>query len=150
MSRVGQNRVSAPYLTVYMVISLLKIPYVHRNTCKCMVLANPTHKLSANFQCAQPCTSNSRYPVFTSLSVPRYAAVGGDARIKVIGVGGGGNNALNRMIASGLQGVEFWAVNTDAQALTNHSAPNKVQIGSELTRGLGCGGSPGECINFLG
>ena len=46
---------------------------------------------------------------------------------QVIGVGGGGNNALNRMIASGLQGVEFWAVNTDAQALANHAALNKVQ-----------------------
>jgi len=75
-------------------------------------------------------------------SMPQYTPVGGDARIKVIGVGGGGNNALNRMIASGLQGVEFWAVNTDAQALANHAALNKVQIGTELTRGLGCGGNP--------
>ncbi|MEW5316217.1 MAG: hypothetical protein WDW38_007599 [Sanguina aurantia] len=71
-----------------------------------------------------------------------YMPVGGDARIKVIGVGGGGGNALNRMINSGLQGVEFWAVNTDAQALSSHSALNKVQIGTELTRGLGCGGNP--------
>ena len=86
-------------------------------------------------------------------------AAGGDAQIKVIGVGGGGGNAINRMIASGLQvryfisryrlmiillslsvplqGVEFWAVNTDAQALENSLAMNKVQMGSELTRGLG-------------
>ena len=42
------------------------------------------------------------------------------------------------------QGVEFWAVNTDAQALANHAAPNKVQIGTELTRGLGCGGNPAQ------
>ncbi|PNH00741.1 Cell division protein FtsZ 1, chloroplastic [Tetrabaena socialis] len=71
-----------------------------------------------------------------------YIPFGGDARIKVIGCGGGGGNALNRMISSGLQGVEFWAINTDAQALAAHQALNKVQIGSELTRGLGCGGNP--------
>jgi cell division protein FtsZ len=55
-----------------------------------------------------------------------------DARIKVIGCGGGGGNALNRMIDSGLQGVEFWAVNTDAQALAHHQSPNKLQIGVEV------------------
>ncbi|KAK9832630.1 hypothetical protein WJX81_005603 [Elliptochloris bilobata] len=71
-----------------------------------------------------------------------YGPIGGDARIKVIGVGGGGNNAVNRMISSGLQGVEFWAANTDAQALENSQALNKVQMGSELTRGLGTGGKP--------
>jgi cell division protein FtsZ len=60
-----------------------------------------------------------------------------DARIKVIGCGGGGGNALNRMIDSGLQGVEFWAVNTDAQALAHHQAPNKLQIGVEVGRGWG-------------
>lgn len=70
------------------------------------------------------------------------ATSSGDARIKVIGVGGGGGNALNRMIQSNLQGVEFWAVNTDAQALAHHQASNKVQIGTEVTRGLGCGGNP--------
>lgn len=71
-----------------------------------------------------------------------YGAVGGDARIKVIGVGGGGNNAINRMIGSGLQGVEFWAANTDAQALDSSEALNKIQMGAELTRGLGTGGNP--------
>lgn len=65
-----------------------------------------------------------------------------DARIKVIGVGGGGGNAVNRMINSGLQGVEFWSVNTDAQALEAAEAPNRVQIGDRLTRGLGTGGNP--------
>lgn len=71
-----------------------------------------------------------------------YGPQGGDARIKVIGCGGGGGNAVNRMISSGLSGVEFWAVNTDAQALENHQALNKLQIGSQLTRGLGTGGKP--------
>eukprot|EP00238_Polyblepharides_amylifera_P002018 CAMPEP_0196585528 /NCGR_PEP_ID=MMETSP1081-20130531/51004_1 /TAXON_ID=36882 /ORGANISM="Pyramimonas amylifera, Strain CCMP720" /LENGTH=326 /DNA_ID=CAMNT_0041907105 /DNA_START=462 /DNA_END=1442 /DNA_ORIENTATION=- len=65
-----------------------------------------------------------------------------DARIKVIGVGGGGGNAVNRMISSGLQGVEFWAVNTDSQALDNSQAANCLQIGELLTRGLGTGGNP--------
>ncbi|MCS6813914.1 MAG: cell division protein FtsZ, partial [Cyanobacteria bacterium] len=64
------------------------------------------------------------------------------ARIKVIGVGGGGCNAVNRMIASGVSGVEFWSINTDAQALANASAAKRLQIGHKLTRGLGAGGNP--------
>ncbi len=64
------------------------------------------------------------------------------AQIKVIGVGGGGGNAVNRMIAEGIQGVEFVAVNTDAQALMLSDAPLRVRIGDKLTKGLGSGGSP--------
>ncbi|XP_008782917.2 cell division protein FtsZ homolog 1, chloroplastic-like [Phoenix dactylifera] len=64
------------------------------------------------------------------------------ARIKVVGVGGGGNNAVNRMIGSGLEGVEFYAINTDAQALLHSQAKNPLQIGELLTRGLGTGGNP--------
>ena len=64
------------------------------------------------------------------------------ANIKVIGVGGGGNNAVNRMIEHGVQGVEFIAVNTDAQALNLSKAEVKLQIGSKLTRGLGAGANP--------
>jgi cell division protein FtsZ len=64
------------------------------------------------------------------------------ARIKVLGVGGGGSNAVNRMIAEGLQGVEFVAVNTDAQALMLSHAENRVRIGDKLTKGLGSGGDP--------
>ena len=64
------------------------------------------------------------------------------ANIKVIGVGGGGGNAVNRMIASDLSGVEFWSINTDAQALTMAAAPCRLQIGQKLTRGLGAGGNP--------
>lgn len=64
------------------------------------------------------------------------------ARIKVIGVGGGGTNAVNRMIAEGIQGVEFIAVNTDAQALMLSKAPSHVRLGDKLTRGLGAGGDP--------
>lgn len=62
--------------------------------------------------------------------------------IKVIGIGGGGNNAINRMIDSGLKGVEFISVNTDAQALYLSKADKKIQIGEKLTKGLGAGANP--------
>jgi cell division protein FtsZ len=64
------------------------------------------------------------------------------ANIKVIGVGGGGNNAVNRMISSGLKGVEFISVNTDAQALQLSQTGIKIQIGTKLTKGLGAGANP--------
>jgi cell division protein FtsZ len=64
------------------------------------------------------------------------------AHIKVVGVGGGGGNAVSRMIASGLQGVEFIAINTDLQALRANRAPVKIQIGQKLTKGLGAGANP--------
>ncbi|MBW4552401.1 MAG: cell division protein FtsZ [Aphanocapsa sp. GSE-SYN-MK-11-07L] len=64
------------------------------------------------------------------------------AKIKVIGVGGGGGNAVNRMIASNVSGVEFWSLNTDSQALTQSAAPRRLQVGQKLTRGLGAGGNP--------
>ncbi len=64
------------------------------------------------------------------------------ARIKVIGVGGGGCNAVDRMIAEGIQGIEFIAVNTDGQALNLSKAPTRVRIGDKSTRGLGAGGDP--------
>ncbi len=64
------------------------------------------------------------------------------ADIKVIGVGGGGTNAVNRMITEGMHGVNFIAINTDAQALVHSLAPIKIRIGDKLTRGLGAGGDP--------
>ena len=64
------------------------------------------------------------------------------ARIKVVGVGGGGCNAVNRMIEEGMQGIEFITVNTDAQALLLSNAPTRVRIGDKATRGLGAGGNP--------
>lgn len=66
----------------------------------------------------------------------------GVADIKVVGVGGGGNNAINRMKDSGLEGVEFISINTDSQALLNSEADKKLQIGEKLTKGLGAGGDP--------
>ena len=64
------------------------------------------------------------------------------ARIQVVGVGGGGSNAVNRMMQGGLSGVEFIVANTDQQALLNNSAPIKIQIGEQLTHGLGAGADP--------
>ena len=64
------------------------------------------------------------------------------AQIKVVGVGGGGNNAVDRMIGDGMSGVEFVSINTDKQQLDRSLAPTKIQIGEKLTRGLGAGGNP--------
>lgn len=64
------------------------------------------------------------------------------AQIKVIGVGGGGNNAVDRMIEDGLDGVEFISINTDGQALAKSKSSTKIQIGEKLTKGLGAGGNP--------
>src|SRR5688572_11294868 len=67
---------------------------------------------------------------------------GGQAVIKVVGVGGGGSNAVNRMIEAGLTGIEFIVVNTDQQALDLSAAEKKIQIGTSVTQGLGAGGNP--------
>ena len=64
------------------------------------------------------------------------------ANIKVIGVGGGGNNALNRMIQAGLEGGDFTAINTDAQALMSSNASMTIRIGQSITKGLGAGAHP--------
>jgi cell division protein FtsZ len=64
------------------------------------------------------------------------------AKIRVVGVGGGGGNAVNSMIKKGLHSVDFYAVNTDVQALQRNAAPSKIQIGKNLTRGLGAGADP--------
>ncbi len=94
------------------------------------------------------------YPGFTNHSIrdgytiPRDERMSDDitfssaARIKVIGVGGGGSNAVNRMIASDIEGIEFWTMNTDAQALSHSDATRRIQLGQKLTRGLGAGGNP--------
>ena len=80
----------------------------------------------------------NNYSSYTS-QVPLNIA---SPKIVVLGLGGGGSNAINRMIESGMQGVTFIAANTDAQALANNLAPNKVQLGPKSTRGLGAGGLP--------
>ncbi len=64
------------------------------------------------------------------------------AVLKVVGVGGGGSNAVNRMIAAGIHGIEFVTINTDVQALRRSVAPVRIQIGEQISRGLGVGGNP--------
>ena len=80
----------------------------------------------------------NNYSAYTS-HVPLNTAL---PKIVVLGLGGGGSNAINRMIESGMQGVTFIAANTDAQSLANNLAPNKIQLGPKFTRGLGAGGLP--------
>lgn len=64
------------------------------------------------------------------------------AKIRVVGVGGGGGNAIDSMINRGLHGVDFFAINTDLQALERNQSPTKIQVGKNLTRGLGAGADP--------
>src|SRR5919199_2399303 len=71
-----------------------------------------------------------------------HGSLEGTARIVVVGIGGGGSNAVNRMIQAGVRGVDFVAINTDAQALARSEAPTRIRIGEKLTRGLGAGGNP--------
>ena len=73
-----------------------------------------------------------------------------DALIRVVGVGGGGGNAVNNMISKGITGVEFIAINTDAQALSANGAPHKIQVGRELTKGLGAGARPAVGAEAVG
>lgn len=84
-------------------------------------------------------TQNKVVGVGRGATIPE---ISGKALIKVVGVGGGGSNAVDRMIEVGVQGVEFIALNTDAQALANSHAPIRMRIGDQVTRGLGCGGDP--------
>jgi len=67
---------------------------------------------------------------------------GAKAKMKVIGVGGAGGNAVNRMVTAGLSGVEFISINTDAMALDNNKAGHRIQIGDKITKGLGAGANP--------
>lgn len=78
----------------------------------------------------------------TSAATRPISTMGSPAKIKVVGVGGGGGNAIERMIKAGLEDVEFWVMNTDLQVLKNSSAKNKLQLGSKLTNGLGAGNDP--------
>ena len=93
-----------------------------------------------------PSTQDMVYGMLSSENLAQTAATPAPgispAKIKVIGVGGGGGNAVNRMIKSGLTGVEFWLMNTDLQILNSSLCKNKIQLGAELTNGLGAGGEP--------
>ena len=81
-------------------------------------------------------TDRTRRPLFELEEAPQAA------KIKVIGLGGGGGNAVSRMMAADFTGVEFIVANTDLQALRSSPAPTKIQIGAQLTKGLGAGSNP--------
>src|SRR4026209_341210 len=87
-------------------------------------------------------TRTANLPIDTSIKFLFDEGVRLGASIKVVGVGGGGSNAVNRMIDAGLEGVDFLVANTDVQALKQSKAPVKIQIGSKLTKGLGAGANP--------
>ncbi len=91
---------------------------------------------------AQSSESSYSSASIQSSDVMPTASSGGPAKIKVIGVGGGGGNAVNRMIKNGLTGVEFWLMNTDLQILNTSTCKNRIQLGAKLTNGLGAGGEP--------
>ena len=76
------------------------------------------------------------------VDAPQESPARGFTEVKIIGVGGGGSNAVNRMVETGVQGVEFIAVNTDGQALQMSTAMRKIPIGGRSARGLGAGGDP--------
>ena len=76
------------------------------------------------------------------MSIEYDSEAGKDAKIVVMGIGGGGNNAVDRMIASGMSSVEFIAMNTDKHVLLRSNADTKIQLGEKLTRGLGAGANP--------
>ncbi|KAJ1419546.1 Tubulin/FtsZ, GTPase domain [Sesbania bispinosa] len=96
-----------------------------------------------------PRKDSSGGDLFESLEATSSQSNYNEAKIKVIGVGGGGSNAVNRMIESSMHGVEFWIVNTDVQAMRMSPVfpQNRLQIGQELTRGLGAGGNPETGMN---
>lgn len=100
--------------------------------------------MKGEFPLAEQKKENKVYVAPESVYVNGYdsPAIEGLAKIKVVGVGGGGCNAVQRMIMSGVQGVEFIAINTDAQALALNSAETRLKIGEKVTRGLGAGADP--------
>ena len=99
---------------------------------------------SNNYYQAQQPQQPAYEPASIQSSDSAYASASsaGPAKIKVVGVGGGGGNAVNRMIKNGLTGVEFWLMNTDLQILNTSTCKNRIQLGAQLTNGLGAGGEP--------
>jgi cell division protein FtsZ len=108
-------------------------------------MKNPTNigvDVNRKDQPQQPKISQQVFGETPMVEPEKQVGVESFAEIKVIGVGGGGTNAVNRMIDEGLRGVSFVSINTDGQALVHARAPKRVRIGDKLTRGLGAGGDP--------
>ncbi|KAL6967010.1 Cell division protein FtsZ [Sarracenia purpurea var. burkii] len=122
--RVSPNRSKDPFLNLHPEVSMLR---------------NEGSDTASSLR--KDSFSDNRTEDLRESSIPTN---NNEAKIKVVGVGGGGSNAVNRMIQSSMMGVEFWIVNTDIQAMRMSpvSAANRLQIGQELTRGLGAGGNP--------
>ena len=106
--------------------------------------ASGVNESNNNYYQAQQPQQPAYEPASIQSSDSNYAAASsaGPAKIKVVGVGGGGGNAVNRMIKNGLTGVEFWLMNTDLQILNTSTCKNRIQLGAQLTNGLGAGGEP--------
>jgi cell division protein FtsZ len=103
-------------------------------------IAQPPIQLNLNLEGFMPEVAKEEIKISNSFSFDTEATE--PAKIKVVGVGGGGGNAINNMIARGIKGIDFIAVNTDAQALDANLAPVKIQIGRMITQGLGAGARP--------
>eukprot|EP00879_Flechtneria_rotunda_P028899 GHRR01031134.1.p1 GENE.GHRR01031134.1~~GHRR01031134.1.p1 ORF type:complete len:434 (+),score=165.99 GHRR01031134.1:498-1799(+) len=120
---------------------------VHGNSADAPAAAAPEPVLAATEAAVSPAEATAAQQsgplaAYDPFSAQAAHNKNGHAFIKVIGCGGGGGNAISRMITTGLQNVEFWAVNADKQALDSNICPNKLQVGTALTRGLGTGGKP--------
>ncbi|KAK7387126.1 hypothetical protein VNO78_27652 [Psophocarpus tetragonolobus] len=139
MLKLAENRVTLTGVKMAMLSFTHPTPIRHNafSFSSSFVLTN---RVSLNPK-TRTCASEPLRRRFASLTCCSFSTLD-SAKIKVVGVGGGGNNAVNRMIGCGLHGVEFYAINTDAQALLNSAAENPIKIGELLTRGLGTGGNP--------
>ncbi|CAA3013758.1 cell division homolog 2-1, chloroplastic-like, partial [Olea europaea subsp. europaea] len=135
--------------------------------CKCSTNSHSVNQFQGKdpFLNLHPEISMLRGETYATMTSPRLDSLSGsvtesssdlsslnnynEAKIMVIGVGGGGSNAVNRMIESAMKGVEFWIVNTDIQSMSMSPvfSENRLQIGQELTRGLGAGGNPDIGMN---
>ena len=106
--------------------------------------SNNNNYYQSSQQSSSPEPQSSYEPASIQSSDSSYSRIqsANPAKIKVVGVGGGGGNAVNRMIKSGLSGVEFWLMNTDLQILNTSTCKNRIQLGAQLTNGLGAGGEP--------
>ncbi len=106
--------------------------------------SNNNNYYQSSQQSSSPEPQSSYEPASIQSSDSSYSRIQSvnPAKIKVVGVGGGGGNAVNRMIKSGLSGVEFWLMNTDLQILNTSTCKNRIQLGAQLTNGLGAGGEP--------
>lgn len=137
----GMGRISDQPVRYCLLLALMLLPLCSAWTCSIEATKLQSNRLGQqSTSTLLSSTGESAEPIFEGSNGtpdPTPPCV-----IKVLGVGGGGGNAVNRMIETRIEGVSFWAINTDAQALSKSLAPNVLNIGRALTRGLGAGGDP--------